>query len=99
MGFAGGERRYPADCWKEAMKIRDVMSRNAKLMHPEATLRQAAKLMKECDRGILPVMSRAKRLVGIVSLSELARKERESAKALHGIARPSSPHDQSRAAA
>jgi CBS domain-containing protein len=144
------------------MKIRDVMTRDAKLAHADDTLQHAAKLMKECDCGILPVaegdrligmitdrdiavrcvaegkgpnskvreamteevkycfededtehvcknmaeiqvrrlpvMSRDKRLVGIVSLSDLARKEPESAKALHGIARPSGQHDQSRAA-
>ena len=47
----------------------------------------------------LPVMNRNKRLVGIVSLSDLARKEPNTAKALHGIARPSEQHNQSRLAA
>jgi CBS domain-containing protein len=145
------------------MKIRDVMTRDAKLTHPDDTLQHAAKLMKECDCGILPVadgdhligmltdrdiavrgiaegkgpqtkvreamtdevkycfddedtqhvcqnmadiqvrrlpvMNRDKRLVGIVSLSDLARKEPNTAKALHGIARPSEQHNQSRVAA
>ena len=145
------------------MIIREVMTRDAKLTHPDDTLQQAARLMKDCDCGILPVadgdqlvgmitdrdiaircvaegkgpsarvteamtqevlycfedqdtqnvcqnmadiqvrrlpvMNRKKRLVGIVSLSELARKEPNTAKALHGIARPSEQHNQSRLAA
>jgi len=143
------------------MKIRDVMTRDAKLANPDDTLQHAAKLMEDCDCGVLPVaegdrligmitdrdiavravahgkgpkakvrdamsqevkycfddedishvcknmseiqvrrlpvMDRSKRLVGIVSLGDLARKEAESAKALHGIARRSGQHNQSRA--
>ena len=145
------------------MIIREVMTRDAKLTHPDDTLQQAARLMKDCDCGILPVadgdqlvgmitdrdiaircvaegkgpnarvteamtqevlycfedqdtqnvcqnmadiqvrrlpvMNRNKRLVGIVSLSDLARKEPNTAKALHGIARPGEQHNQSRMAA
>ncbi len=141
------------------MKIRDVMTREAKLASPSDTLQQAAKLMKECDCGILPVaegdrlvgmitdrdmavrciaegkgpdakvrdamtqdvkycfddedvshvctnmsdiqvrrlpvMDRNKRLVGIVSLSDLARQQPDAAKALQGIAKPSAQHNQS----
>ena len=145
------------------MKIRDVMTRDAKLASPTDTLERAAKLMKQCDCGSLPVadgdrlagmitdrdiairavaegrgpdsrvreamsgevlycfddqdidevcknmaeiqvrrlpvVNRDKRLVGIVSIGDLARKEAGSARALHGIARPSAQHNQSRAAA
>ena len=145
------------------MIIREVMTRDAKLTHPDDTLQQAAKLMKDCDCGILPVadgdrlvgmitdrdiaipcvaegkgpnarvteamtqevmycfedqdtqhvcqnmadiqvrrlpvVNRDKRLVGIVSLSDLARKEPNTAKALHGIARPGEQHNQSQMAA
>ncbi|TMK28567.1 MAG: CBS domain-containing protein [Alphaproteobacteria bacterium] len=42
----------------------------------------------------VPVVSRDKRLVGIVSLSDLAKKEANAAKALRGIARPSEQHNQ-----
>src|SRR5436305_388042 len=129
------------------MIIRDVMTRDAKLIYPDDTLQQAAMLMQDCDCGVLPVadgdrlvgmltdrdiairciaqgkgpnaqvaeamtqevlycfddqdtqqicqnmadiqvrrlpvMNRDKRLVGIVSLSDLARKEPNTAKALH----------------
>ena len=145
------------------MKIRDAMTRDAKLIGPDDTIRHAAQMMKDCDCGVLPVadgdhlvgmitdrdiavrciadgkgpdtkvreamtqevmycfededthhicqnmadiqvrrlpvVNRDKRLVGIVSLSDLARKEANTAKALRGIARPSEQHNQSRLAA
>ena len=145
------------------MKIRDAMTRDAKLIGPDDTIRHAAQMMKNCDCGVLPVadgdhlvgmitdrdiavrciadgkgpdtkvreamtqevmycfededtqhicqnmadiqvrrlpvVNRDKRLVGIVSLSDLARKEANTAKALRGIARPSEQHNPSRLAA
>ncbi|MBV9286957.1 MAG: CBS domain-containing protein [Hyphomicrobiales bacterium] len=140
------------------MKIRDVMTREAKLANPDDTLQHAAQLMKDGDCGILPVrdgdrligmitdrdiavravaegmaptakvrdamttevkycfedddiadigenmsdiqvrrlpvMDRNKRLVGIVSLGDLALNKPGTAKALKGIARPSGQHNQ-----
>ena len=145
------------------MKIRDVMTPDAQLCRPDDTLQHAARLMKDCDCGVLPVaggdrlvgmitdrdiairciaegkgpdtkvreamtqevmycfededlqhicqnmadiqvrrlpvLNRDKRLVGIVSLGDLARKEPNTAKPLKGIARPSEQHNQSRLAA
>lgn len=144
-------------------KISEVMTRDAKLVGPNDTLQHAARLMKACDCGILPVgegdrligmitdrdiavrciaegkgpdakvrdamteevkycfdgedishvcanmseiqvrrlpvVDRNKRLVGIVSLSDLVRYSAGTAKALHGIARPSQQHNQSSASA
>lgn len=141
------------------MNIREVMTRDAKLASPNDTLQDAAKLMKACDCGVLPVadgdrlvgmitdrdiavrciaegkgpntkvrdamtedvkycfededvshvcanmseiqvrrlpvMDRNKRLVGIVSLSDLAHQSPTTAKALHGITQPSQQHNQS----
>src|SRR5690242_14607394 len=135
------------------MNIRDVMTRDTQLCKPDDTLQHAAKLMQECDCGVLPVaggdrlvgmitdrdlairaigegkgpntkvrecmtqevlycfddediqdicqnmaqnqvrrlpvLNRDKRLVGIVSLADLARKQANTARALKGIARPS----------
>ena len=143
------------------MKIRDVMTRAAKLANPDDTLQHAAKLMKDCDCGCLPVregdrlvgmitdrdiavravaegkgpsskireamsvevkycfedenitdvcenmsdiqvrrlpvLDRSKRLVGIVSLGDLALKEPKAAKALRGIARHTAQHNQTHA--
>jgi CBS domain-containing protein len=140
------------------MQIRDVMTRTAHLASPDDTLRHAARMMKECDCGVLPVaegdrlvgmltdrdiavrgmaegkgpdakvreamtqevmycfddediqhvcqnmaeiqvrrlpvVNRDKQLVGIVSLSDLAKKDANAAKALRGIARPSEQHNQ-----
>jgi CBS domain-containing protein len=145
------------------MTIRDAMTRNAKTCTADDTIQQAARLMKECDCGVipvadgdrligmitdrdiairciaegkgadckvrdamtnevkycfedediehvcenmaaiqvrrLPVLNRQKRLVGIVSLSDLAHQQLDTARALHRIAQPSAQHNQSRIAA
>ncbi|MCK1743685.1 CBS domain-containing protein [Bradyrhizobium sp. 139] len=145
------------------MKIINVMKRDAKLIGPDDTLQHAAKMMKDCDCGVLPVaegdrlvgmitdrdiavrciaegkgpnarvrdamtqevkycfehedishvcanmseiqvrrlpvVDRNKRLVGIVSLSDLAHQSPATARALHGITQPSQQHNQSFAAA
>ena len=145
------------------MMIRDAMTRNAKTCAADDTIERAAKLMKECDCGVipvadgdrlvgmitdrdiairciaegkgadckvrdamtkevkycfedediehicenmaaiqvrrLPVLDRQKRLVGIVSLSDLAHQQLDTARALHRIAQPGGQHNQSRAAA
>jgi CBS domain-containing protein len=143
------------------MNIREVMTRDAKLANPDDTLQHAAKLMKECDCGILPVaegdrligmitdrdiavravaegkgpnakvreamtkevkycfededvthvcenmsdiqvrrlpvMNRDRRLVGIVSIGDLARNEPVTAKALGGISRRGGQHSHAQA--
>ena len=140
------------------MQIRNVMTRNPQLINPDDTIQHAARLMAECDCGILPVsegdhlvgmisdrdiairgigngkgphskvrdamtrevkycfededaghlaenmadlqvrrlpvMNRDKRLVGIISLSDLARKEPDMGKALAEIAQPGDQHNQ-----
>ena len=53
------------------MKIREVMTRDAKLVNPNDTLQHAAKLMKACDCGILPVAERD-RLVGMITDRDIA---------------------------
>ncbi|WP_407157201.1 CBS domain-containing protein [Bradyrhizobium sp. STM 3557] len=47
-------------------KISDVMTRDAKLVNPNDTIQDAAKLMKACDCGVLPV-SDGDRLVGMIT--------------------------------
>jgi len=39
------------------MKMHHVMTGDAKLTSPEDTLRHAAQVMKECDCGVLPVLT------------------------------------------
>ena len=53
------------------MKIRDVMTKGAKLTSPVDTLQHAAQLMRECDCGILPVAD-GERLVGMLTDRDIA---------------------------
>ena len=53
------------------MIIREVMTRDAKLTHPDDTLQQAARLMKDCDCGILPVAD-GDQLVGMITDRDIA---------------------------
>jgi CBS domain-containing protein len=53
------------------MQIRDVMTRNAQLIDPDDTIQDAAKLMAECDCGVLPVAD-GDRLVGMITDRDLA---------------------------
>jgi CBS domain-containing protein len=52
------------------MKIKEIMSTPAKTIEADASVREAAKAMKQNNVGILPVM-RAGQLVGIVSDRDL----------------------------
>ena len=49
------------------MKAKDIMTRKPKSVTPETSVREAARLMKEEDVGVLPVVDRdgSDRLVGI----------------------------------
>src|SRR5919201_5186059 len=53
------------------MKIRDAMTRDAKLTSPNDTIRHAAQMMKECDCGVLPVAD-GDRLVGMITDRDIA---------------------------
>ena len=70
------------------------MTQDVKYCFEDESLDHVAKNMAEQRVRRLPVLNRDKRLVGIVSLSDLAKKEANAAKALRGIARPSEQHNQ-----
>lgn len=53
------------------MKISDAMSRDVRTVAPEATIREAAKLLAEYDIGALPVAS-GDRLAGMVTDRDIA---------------------------
>jgi len=75
------------------------MSHEVKYCYEDEDLQHVAENMAELQIRRLPVMSRAKRLVGIVSLSDLCRGSLpNTARALHGISKPGGLHNQSRAA-
>ena len=70
---------------------RDVMSPDVKYCYEDETLDDAARNMSSLQVKRLPVLNREKRLVGIVSLGDLAMEpeaDEHSKKALLGISKP-----------
>jgi CBS domain-containing protein len=53
------------------MKVSEVMTRDVKLVSPEQSICDAAKMMAECDAGALPV-GEGDRLVGVVTDRDIA---------------------------
>jgi len=56
---------------REGTLVRDVMTRNPKSVHPDTPAREAARLMREEDTGVMPVVEDG-RVVGIVTDRDLA---------------------------
>jgi CBS domain-containing protein len=55
------------------VKIQDVMTRNPRCVTPETTVREAARIMKDEDIGIVPVTEGDnRRLVGVVTDRDIA---------------------------
>lgn len=78
--------------------IRDVMSREVKYCFEDQTIDEITQNMGEQRIRRLPVLTREKRLVGILSLGDLAIDESaqdEAGEALGGISRPGGQHSQS----
>ena len=71
--------------------VKDVMSEQVRYCFDDEDLKDVSKNMASIQVRRLPVMNRDKRLVGIVSLGDLAATNRARAsaqQALHGISRP-----------
>jgi CBS domain-containing protein len=77
--------------------VREVMSTEKVLYcYDDEELDQVAKNMGDVQVRRLPVVNREKRLVGIVSLADLANRERKAAgKAVSGVSKPGGTHSQS----
>ena len=76
--------KAPNEC-----KVRDVMSPDIKYIYEDESVEDAARNMSELQVRRLPVLNRDKRLVGIVSLGDLAqKKQRSGGEALQGVSRP-----------
>ena len=77
--------------------VRDVMSTEKVLYcYDDEDLDHVAKNMGDEQVRRLPVVNRDKRLVGIVSLGDLANRERKAAgKAVSGVSKPGGQHTQS----
>jgi CBS domain-containing protein len=78
-------------------KVRDVMSQEVKYCFEDEDVAHVAESMAALQIRRLPVMTRDKRLVGIVALADLATAGSlpKTAKALHGISQPGGEHSQS----
>lgn len=77
-------------------KIRDVMSAEVRYCYEDQDIASVLRNMGELQVRRLPVLSRDKRLVGIVSLSDLAANgaATPAGEALSDIARPGGEHSQ-----
>jgi len=78
-------------------KIRDVMTEDVKYCFDDEDLDQVARNMGEQQVRRLPVVNRDKRLVGILSLGDVAVGEgaQPAGEAVAGISRPGGAHTQS----
>jgi CBS domain-containing protein len=76
--------------------VRDVMSREVLYCFDEEDVEQVARNMAEQQIRRLPVVDRDKRLIGIISVADLAlnAKSRTAGEAVAGISRPGGRHDQ-----
>jgi CBS domain-containing protein len=73
--------------------VREVMTTDMRYVFEDEDLAHVAKNMGEIQVRRLPVVNRDKRLVGIVSLGDIAQNEGKSAtKAVTGISRPGGQH-------
>src|SRR5262249_24721105 len=77
-------------------KVRDVMSREVLYCYEDQDLEAVIRNMGEIKVRRCPVMSRDKRLVGIISLGDLARQHHSTTeeKALHELCQPGGAHSQ-----
>ena len=53
------------------MRVKDVMTTNVRLANPGQSIAEAARLMAECDAGVLPV-GEDDRLVGMITDRDIA---------------------------
>jgi CBS domain-containing protein len=77
--------------------IRDVMSQDVKYCFDDQSVEEVSRNMADIRVRRLPVVNRDKRLVGILSLGDLAIEESsqdEAGEALGGISRPGGEHSQ-----
>jgi CBS domain-containing protein len=78
--------------------IREVMSSEVKYCYDDQSVDEITRNMADLRLRRLPVLNRSKRLVGILSLGDLAVAEQaqeEAGDALCGISRPGGQHSQS----
>jgi CBS domain-containing protein len=77
-------------------KVRDVMTKDVKYCFDDQEIGEVTSNMADIQVRRLPVLSRDKRLVGILSLGDIAlsRDSEDAGDALRGISRPGGVHTQ-----
>lgn len=76
-------------------KVRDVMSTQVKYCYEDEEIDTVSRNMGNIQVRRLPVLSREKRLVGILSLGDMAVNDPHAAgRALGGVSRPAGGHNQ-----
>ena len=77
-------------------KVRDVMTEDVKYCFDDQEVEEVTRNMADIQVRRLPVLNREKRLVGILSLGDIAISpdSKEAADALRGISRPGGEHTQ-----
>lgn len=80
-------------------KVREVMTREVLYCYDDEAVSHVSQNMAEQQVRRLPVVDRAKRLVGIVSLGDIAARQdpEKTGEALRGVSEPSRRHSQSAA--
>lgn len=76
-------------------KVRDAMTGELVYCYEDESVERAAKLMEERQIRRLPVMDRGGRLCGIISLGDLATRNRDdrlSGEVLERVSEPNVPH-------
>lgn len=79
----------------ESACVSDAMTRDLIFCYEDEDLQRAAQVMEEKQIRRLPVMSRENRMVGIVSLGDIATRqkdERLSQEVLEQVSQPCQPH-------
>jgi len=80
-------------------KVREVMTQEVRYVFEDEDIEHVAENMAEQQVRRLPVMNRQKRLVGVISLGDIAEETRPqlAGRALRGVARPNGQHTQAAA--
>lgn len=78
-------------------KVADVMSTDVRYCYEDEDVTEVARNMGDLQIRRLPVVNRDKRLVGVVSLGDIAiepETDEDAADALSAVSRPGGPHSQ-----
>src|SRR3954453_3385911 len=76
-------------------KVRDVMTEDIKYCFDDQDVEEVTRNMADIQVRRLPVLNREKRLVGILSLGDIASRDgKDAGEALRGISRPGGEHTQ-----